>query len=241
MLCVTSTTPRPCSPEALDEVEHLARLRDAERRGRLVEDDELGVPHDRLGDGHRLPLAAGQAGDRLADGADRRDRQVGERLGRTPLHVDLVEPAEPVELLAPEEHVLDDVQVVREREVLVDDLDTEPRGVLGSVDRHGRALEDDLTLVGGMDPGDALDERGLARAVVADEGHDLAGGNAEVHLVQRLDGPEALRDPPQLENRVAFGHRIRSLPRCTGPRTDRCRRPPSSGSRPRSGRRRSPS
>ena len=109
--------------EALDEVEHLAGLRDAERRGRLVEDDELGVPHDRLGDGDRLPLAAGQAGDRLADGADRRDRQVGERLGRPLLHVDLVEPAEPVELLTAQEHVLDDVQVVGEREVLVDDLD----------------------------------------------------------------------------------------------------------------------
>ena len=38
-------------------------------------------------------------------------------------------------LLAAEEHVLDDVQVVAEREVLVDDLDAERRGVLRARDR----------------------------------------------------------------------------------------------------------
>ena len=36
-----STTREALLAEALDEVEHLPRLRDAERRGRLVEDDEL--------------------------------------------------------------------------------------------------------------------------------------------------------------------------------------------------------
>jgi hypothetical protein len=39
-------------------------------------------------------------------------------------------PAQRPELLAPEVHVLDDVEVVGEREVLVDDLDAEGRGVL---------------------------------------------------------------------------------------------------------------
>jgi hypothetical protein len=44
--------------EALDELEHLARLRDAERGGGLVENDDLGVPLHGLGDGDRLPLTA---------------------------------------------------------------------------------------------------------------------------------------------------------------------------------------
>src|SRR3954453_17462274 len=50
-----------------DEVEHLAGLRDAQGGGRLVEDDELGLPENGLGDGDGLALAAGQAGDLLAD------------------------------------------------------------------------------------------------------------------------------------------------------------------------------
>ena len=40
----------------------------------------------------------------------------------------------------------------------------------------GLALEEDLARVDGVDAGDALDERRLAGAVVADERHDLARG-----------------------------------------------------------------
>ena len=61
--------------EALDEVQHLPRLRDAERRGRLVEDHDPRVPHHRLGDGDGLALAAGEPGDGLAHGADGRHRE----------------------------------------------------------------------------------------------------------------------------------------------------------------------
>ena len=52
--------------EPPDEVEDLLGLGDAERGGRLVEDDELAVPQHGAGDRDRLPLAAGQAGDLLA-------------------------------------------------------------------------------------------------------------------------------------------------------------------------------
>ena len=71
-LCEMSTTARPCSREPLDELEHLLGLRDAERRGRLVEDDEPRVPHHRARDRDRLALAAGERRDRLPDRADRR-------------------------------------------------------------------------------------------------------------------------------------------------------------------------
>ena len=116
--------------------------------------------------------------------------------------VDLVEPAQAVELLAAEEHVLDDVEVVGQREVLVDDLDAEVGRVLRAVDRDGLAVEEDLALVDRVDAGDALDQRRLAGAVVADEGHDLAGRDVEVDLVEGLDGAEALRDSAQLEDRL---------------------------------------
>ena len=44
--------------EPPDEREHLLGLRHAEGRGRLIEDDELRIPHDGLGHRHRLALAA---------------------------------------------------------------------------------------------------------------------------------------------------------------------------------------
>ncbi len=40
-------------------------LRDAERRGRLVEDQHLGAEIDRAGDRHALALAARERADRL--------------------------------------------------------------------------------------------------------------------------------------------------------------------------------
>ena len=82
--------------------------------------------------------------------------------------------------LAAEEHVRDDVEVVREREVLVHDLDPELRGVARPVDVDRFALEADLALVEGVDADDALDERRLAGAVVADERHDFAPAHLEV-------------------------------------------------------------
>ena len=63
------------------------------------------------------------------------DRERAQRLGRPLLHDRLLEPVEPVAHLAAEVHVLDDVEVVAQCEILVDDLDPELRGVLGPVDR----------------------------------------------------------------------------------------------------------
>jgi hypothetical protein len=75
----------------------------------------------------------------------------------------------------PQEHVLDDVQVVAQREVLVHDLDAE-RGLRPGGRGTGDvpALEEDLTRVDGVDAADALDEGRLAGAVVTDERSDLS-------------------------------------------------------------------
>jgi hypothetical protein len=49
-----------------------------------------------------------------------------------------------------------------------------------------------------VDPADAFDHRGRARAVVADEGGHLAGMDVEVDVTQDLHGAEALVDPAYL-------------------------------------------
>jgi hypothetical protein len=76
--------------QASDEVEDLLGLGDAERRSWLVEDDQLGVPQHRAGDGNRLPLAAGEAGHLLAHRFQRPNRQPFQRLLGPPFHRDLV-------------------------------------------------------------------------------------------------------------------------------------------------------
>ena len=64
--------------------------------------------------------------------------------------------------LASEEHVLDDVEVVAQREILVDGLDPERGRVTRRADAHRLALPQDLAGVGRVDPGDALDQHRLA-------------------------------------------------------------------------------
>jgi len=48
-----------------DQAQHDGGLVDAERRGRLVEDQDLGAEMHRPGDRQALPLAARQRADRL--------------------------------------------------------------------------------------------------------------------------------------------------------------------------------
>ena len=73
-----------------------------------------------------------------------------------------------------EEHVLHDVQVVAQREVLVDGGDAEVGGVLRAVQVDRAALPEDLAVIRLPDAGDRLDQRALARPVVTDERGHLA-------------------------------------------------------------------
>ena len=70
---------------------------------------------------------------------------------------------------------------------------------------HFLALEDDLATVRLMHAGQGLDERGLARAVLADEGMDLSGAQIELHAVQRLDAREYLGDILHLQQVLRHG------------------------------------
>ncbi len=113
-----------------------------------------------------------------------------------------------MEFLPAEEHVLDDVEVVAQGEVLVDDLDAEGGGVAGAGDVAGPAGDGDLAAVDGVDAGDAFDQRRLAGAVVADEGADLAGVDGEIDLGEDLDGAEALGDAGEFEQHLRCPHCI---------------------------------
>ncbi len=200
--------------QASYQVQHLPGLRHAEGCRGLVQDHELRVPHHRLGDGHGLPLPAGQTDHPLADRSERRDRQAREGLRRRLFHARLVQDETSTDPFSAEEHVADDVEVVRQGEVLIHDLDAEPRGFPGAVDPRGVPFEPDVSLVERVDPGDPLDQGGLAGPIVADERHDLPAPDLEVDAIQRLDGAEGLRESRAREERFTSHRRPASLSAC---------------------------
>ena len=128
-----------------------------------------------------------------------------QRPGRLPTGA-LVDEVQPPEQATPslrvaQEDVLGDGLVGGQVELLVDDADAQPLGLVRVVDRHGLAVDADLAGIALIGAGQDLDERGLAGAVLAGEGHDLAGTQGEVDRVQRLDAAEALADAARLQQR----------------------------------------
>ena len=186
--------------ESAHQFEHLLGLGHTESGGRLVEDDDTRVPEHRAGDGDGLALTAGQAGDVLPDRGDRPHRETVEGLLRPLLHGVLVE-LDSVGKLATEEEVVHDVEVVAQREVLIDDLDAERVGLLRVGDVHRLAVEEVFTRVERVDAGDALDERALARSVVTSESRHLSGVDVEVDALEHVHRPEGLRDASQRQQR----------------------------------------
>ena len=114
-----------------------------------------------------------------------------------------------------EEEVGDDVEVVAEREVLVDGRDAESLGVVRPVDADRLALPLDGALVDGVHAGDRLDQRGLSGAVVADQGDHFSGVDFQFDVGERLHGTEPLGDSAQRQHGRS-GHVNHLLRRLTG-------------------------
>ena len=81
----------------------------------------------------------------------------------------------------------------------------------GVVILTGRAVQGDGALVRDDDPGDRLDQGGLARAVVAHQGDDLALAQVQARAVKRLDGAVPLGDAGSREHLLDARLRARVL------------------------------
>ena len=111
---------------AHDQLQGLAGLLDAEGRGRLVEDQELGAEVHGPRDGQRLSLAARQGAGQLPAVLDPSDAHPLELLDGDPVRQLLVEAAErehPRLRLCPEEEVAGDAEERHGAAVLVDGAD----------------------------------------------------------------------------------------------------------------------
>src|SRR6266849_1829348 len=171
-------------------------------RRRLVEEDELRVRHEDADELQELLLAVGE---------------IARVLAGQPLELDEAE--ELLGALARLRVVIggDHEKVLKRRQLGKDpdDLEGAPDAFVKDLVRlepvDPSPLEADLALVTLLDAGDAVEERGLARAVGADQAVDAAGLEAEGDAVHRDDAAESLHHAIHLENgaKAAQRHMVR--------------------------------
>ena len=103
---------------------------------------------------------------------------------------------------AAEEQVFGDGHRGSHRQVLIHRFDALPSGIDRRVKLDRLSVQKHLAFVGNERAGQRLDERGLARAVVADDGEDLAGQQLEVGAIQRGDVTVALDEAARFHHQA---------------------------------------
>jgi hypothetical protein len=96
-------------------------------------------------------------------------------------------------------------QVVEQREILVDGLDAQGARVGRRADRDRNPVHLDYAAVQPVHAVQALDERRLAGAVVAQQREHLATAHVEVDVLERRDDAEALAGSAHRQHRLALG------------------------------------
>ena len=167
-------------------LEHLELAAGIERGGGLVQDEKLRVAEIGAGEGHLLPLAAGELDSTFEAAAEHLVVAAGE-LAHDGVGEAFVSGEFDVALLMGLIDAADgDVLAgghLEAHEVLKDDADLAVEifeGVLAEID----AVEEDLALGGIVEPSDEFDDGGLALAVFADERDAFAGREGEVEVLQ---------------------------------------------------------
>ena len=173
------------APEHLEEGLRLLRR---EHGGGLVEDEQLGLAGEGLDDLDALLLADRELPD---PGAGVHVKPVAlAQLGDPRFRSGPSDAA----VLA-EHHVLGDGERLDQAEVLVHHADARLDRVARRVELHRQAVQCQRALVGSVEAGQAVGERRLAGAVLAEEGVDLPGCHVEVDgLVGDDAAGEPLRD-----------------------------------------------
>src|SRR5882762_10409826 len=171
----------------------------AHTRRRLVEQDDLGPQRECRGDVEQLLVAlreVSREGAALVAQAE----QLGD-LERLALHVAVARERREQPGAAPEPGDDRGLQRLEHREVREDVNQLERSGHAEPCEPH-RPEPVDRTLLevhgaggGRREPGEDVDQRGLAGAVGTDDRQELAGGDAEAHAVERAELPVELPEP----------------------------------------------
>jgi hypothetical protein len=96
--------------------------------------------------------------------------------------------------LAAKVYVSGNIDVIEEIEFLVDKADAVAHGVVDGAEGDLPAVDEYHSFIGLMDAAKNLEQRGFARAILADERYDLAGMDLEADLTEGKHARKALCD-----------------------------------------------
>jgi len=181
-----------------DQGEKLGYLVMRQRRGRLIHDHHAGIDRQRPGDGDQM--AAGDAeiakpGARVDTGADTVQQVLRPRLAGAP-----VDQAEAAARGMAEKDVLGDAEIIEKHGFLMDRRHPGGGGGMGIGKAAGAAVDLDRAGIGLVDAGQDLDDGRLARPVLADQRHHLAGAQIKRHIEERLHPRKGLGDAVQAQD-----------------------------------------
>ena len=193
-------------PELSQQLQQRLGLGGGQRRRRLVENEQLGVLVEGLGDFDELLLAARVGQHRQRD-VDVGHLQLVHQRRRPGVHRFVVDEPEAPSQFRAEEDVLRHRQVRHHHQFLVDDDDPRVFRLTNRVGLELLALPQDRPFPGAvrMDGRKHFHQRRLAGAVLAAESDDLAWPNLQVDPANRLDAGEFLGDAAHLQK--IFGHK----------------------------------
>ena len=170
----------------------MARFAGRQGGGRFVEDQDARVERQRLADFDELLLGDAELAD-LCRQIDL-DAQAGEDGLRLAAHGLFRQQAQAIAQFAPEEDIFHRVQIGDQRKFLEDDGDAGGDGVVIAVKLACLAVDHDAARVGPVNAAENFHQGGLASAVLAQQGVDLAGRDRQADAVQGFDTREALGD-----------------------------------------------
>ena len=191
--------------QALEQVEQVLGVVVVEGGGGLVEDQQLHLLRQRLGDLDQLLLADTEVldlGERVLRETDPREELDGLPVGAVPAD-DAVRGR-----LVAEEDVLGDRQLGDQGELLVDDHDPGGLALPDVLELDDLSLEDDVAVIGPVrvDAAEHLHQRRLAGAVLPADRVDVAAVDGEADVAERLNARELLGDGAHLQDRLAHVH-----------------------------------
>ena len=192
--------------EPADNVEQTLDFARAQGGGRLIENDELRLERERLGDLDELALGRGQVTGFDVEPQYVLLAEIGEDLARSPPHRGPRQPPGPAKI--GKKNILEDREIRRETRLLHHHGDAGVERLAGGAHVERLAAVDDLARVAAHvarnDPG----ERRLARAVRAEQRVGDAGAQSEARVDERARLREALGDRAGFKKRGRnVGHR----------------------------------
>ena len=184
--------------QPLKDAEQVVGLGGGQHARGLVQDQDVGVAVERLQDLHPLLKPDRQILDHRV-GVDVQlvfMRQLGQHAARLGQRG-----AQHRAFFRAQHDVFEDGERLHQHEVLVHHADPGGDGVVGAADIAHLAIDADLAAIGLIEPVEDRHQRGLARAVLADDAVDRARPDLQRNVLVGLDRPERLGNAGQLDRR----------------------------------------